>query len=110
MDVIHDLFFLLGKNKLISKISMYQFLGTLCKLTHLPDVQGQGQQPRVPGFDGTGTAKRSYPASEVTGGWEEFRGGWKKSTPRGGGSWEEPTMPEARSGGCTGGPRGAIPY
>ena len=71
MDVIHDLFFLLGKNKLISKISMYQFLGTLYKLTHLPDVQGQGQQPRVPGCDGTGTAERSYPASEVRGGQEK---------------------------------------
>ena len=33
----------------------------------LPHVQGQGQQPRVPGCDGTGTAERSYPSprSEV---------------------------------------------
>ena len=31
----------------------------------LPHVRGQGQWPRVPGFDGTGTAERSYPASEV---------------------------------------------
>ena len=36
----------------------------------LPHVQGQGQQPRVPGCDGAGTAKRSYPASEVRGGEE----------------------------------------
>ena len=31
----------------------------------LPQVRGQGQWPRVPGCDGTGTAKRSYSASEV---------------------------------------------
>ena len=31
----------------------------------LPHVRGQGQRPRVPDFDGTGTAERSYPASEV---------------------------------------------
>ena len=50
----------------------------------LPHVRGQGQQPRVPGCDGTGTpeksfpslksgavAGRSYPMSEVSGGWEE---------------------------------------
>ena len=29
------------------------------ELTH---VRGQGQQPRVPGCDGTGTAERSYPS------------------------------------------------
>ena len=28
----------------------------------LPHVQGQGQRPRVPGCDGTGTAKRNYPS------------------------------------------------
>ena len=37
----------------------------------LPQVQGQGQLPRVPGCDGTGTAKRSYPMSEVRGGSRE---------------------------------------
>ena len=36
-------------------------------LEELPHVRGQGQRPRVPGWDGTGTAKRSYPASEVRG-------------------------------------------
>ena len=33
----------------------------------LPHVRGQGQWPRVPGYDGAGTAERSYPASEVRG-------------------------------------------
>ena len=33
----------------------------------LPHVQGQGQQPRVPGCDGAGTAERSCPMSEVRG-------------------------------------------
>ena len=28
-------------------------------------VRGQGQWQRVPGCDGTGTAERSYPASEA---------------------------------------------
>ena len=34
------------------------------EVTH---IRGQGQQPRVPGCDGTGTAERSYPSprSEV---------------------------------------------
>ena len=36
-------------------------------LEELPHVQGQGQWPRVPGCDGTGTPERSYPASEVRG-------------------------------------------
>ena len=35
----------------------------------LPHVRGQGQLPRVPDCDGTGTAERSYPASEITGEW-----------------------------------------
>ena len=39
----------------------------------LPHVRGQGQRPRVPGCNGAGTAERSYPASEVSGGgWEEL--------------------------------------
>ena len=33
----------------------------------LPHVRGQGQWPRVPGCEGTGTAERSYPASKVGG-------------------------------------------
>ena len=33
----------------------------------LPHVQGQGQQPRVPGCDGAGTDERSYPTSKVRG-------------------------------------------
>ena len=37
----------------------------------LHHVQGQGQQPRVPGCDCSGTAERSYPASEVRGGGRE---------------------------------------
>ena len=31
----------------------------------LPHVQGQGQQPRVPGCDGLRTAERSYSMSEA---------------------------------------------
>ena len=37
----------------------------------LPHVRGQGQQPRVPGCDGPGTAERSYPVSEVRGDGQE---------------------------------------
>ena len=37
----------------------------------LPHVRGQGQRPRMTGCDGTGTAERSYPASEFRGGREE---------------------------------------
>ena len=37
----------------------------------LPHVQGQGQQPRVPGCDGAGMAEKSYPASEARGGGRE---------------------------------------
>ena len=37
----------------------------------LPHVRGQGQQPRVPGCDGTGMAERSYPVSEARGGGRE---------------------------------------
>ena len=54
----------------------------------LPHDQGQGQRPRVPDCDGVGTAKRSYPASEVRGGgWEELP---HTPTPEAGGDgWEE---------------------
>ena len=31
-------------------------------LEELPHVRGQGQWPRVPGYDGTGTAEKSYPS------------------------------------------------
>ena len=74
----------------------------------LPHIQGQGQRPRVPGCDGTGTAEKSYPMSEV-------RDGDREELPHA-------PMPEARaaagrsnpsprSGGHvgTGGPRGVIP-
>ena len=37
----------------------------------IPHVRGQGQWSRVPGCDSTGTAGRSYPASEVRGGGRE---------------------------------------
>ena len=87
----------------------------------IPHVRGQGQRPRVPGFDGAGTVERSYPASEVRGsGREELhcvqgqgRPGEATSHLRPGavtlrshpepeargGSWEEPPTPEARAGG-----------
>ena len=37
----------------------------------LPHVRGQGQQLRLPGCDGAGTAKRSYPAPEARGDGQE---------------------------------------
>ena len=63
----------------------------------LPHVGCTGWQPRVPGCDGAGAAKRSYPTPEVrSSGWEEqphARGqGWQ---PRG-------ATPRLRSGGCMG--------
>ena len=74
-------------------------------------VRGQGQRPRVPDCHGAGTAKRSYPVSEVRGAAErrypepEVKGGrWEelphapKPEARGGGR-EEQTTPEARDGG-----------
>ena len=100
----------------------------------LPHVRGQGQLPRVPDCDGTGTAERSYPASEITGEWlrgvtphprsgAATRGvtprprsgvaaGRSYPTPqaRGQGRWPGGPTPSPRSRGCagTGGPRGAI--
>ena len=86
----------------------------------LAHVRGQGQRPRVPGCNGAGTAERSYPASEVSGGgWEELpasevRGRSREELAAGrrhpesevrGGSWEEPPTPEARPGGAT---RGSV--
>ena len=64
----------------------------------LPNFRGQGQRLRVPGCDGTGMAKRSYPASEVRGGsWEELPHAPKPEA-KGGGGEEQPT-PKARGGG-----------
>ena len=40
-------------------------------IEELPHIRGQGQWPRVPGCDSTGTAKRSYPTPEVRGGGRE---------------------------------------
>ena len=34
-------------------------------------ARGQGQRPRVPGSDGAGMAKRSYPGSEASGSGQE---------------------------------------
>ena len=54
----------------------------------LPYIRGQGQWPRMPACDGTGTAERSYPASKVGGDWEELpcirgQGWWPRgATPR----------------------------
>ena len=36
-----------------------------------PHIRGQGQHPRKPGYNSTGTAKRSYPMSEVRDGSRE---------------------------------------
>ena len=85
----------------------------------LPHVRGQGQRPRVPGWNSAGTAEksypsprsgaavgRSYPTSEVRdGGWEEL------PHARGQGRRPGGPTPRPRSGGCAGagGPSGAIP-
>ena len=45
--------------------------GTKRGQDELPHVRGQGQQPRMPGGNGTRTAKRSYPTLEVRGGSRE---------------------------------------
>ena len=49
----------------------------------LPHVRGQGQRLGVPDCDGAGTAERSYPTSEVSGGSSasEVRGSDQKSYP-----------------------------
>ena len=53
----------------------------------LPHVRGQGQQLRVPGCDGTGTAEKSYPSprSGVVAGrsypMSEVRGGGREELP-----------------------------
>ena len=61
----------------------------------LPHVRGQGQQPRVPGCDGSGMAARSYPVSKVRGGDERS---YPASEVRGGGREELPHA-QARGGG-----------
>ena len=42
-----------------------------CGQEEVPHVQGQGQQLKVSGCDGAGTAERSYPTSEARGGSQE---------------------------------------
>ena len=89
----------------------------------LPHVRGQGQRLRVPDCDGTGTAERSYPASEVRGGGREelphapkpeAKGGGGEEQPQdsGQGQWPGGPTPRPGSPGCmgTGRPRGAIPH
>ena len=63
----------------------------------LPHVRGQGQQLRVPGCYGTGTAEKSYP-SPRSGVAAERR--YPANEVRGGGREELPhaTTPEARGG------------
>ena len=66
----------------------------------LPHVRGQGQQPRVPGCDGAGTAERSYPrsgeAAERSYPASEARDGGRKELPRVQG---QGVAPKARGGG-----------
>ena len=58
---------------------------TECSQEELPHIRGQGQQPRVPGCDGTGTAERSYPTTEVRGsGREELPRVWGQGRQLGG--------------------------
>ena len=78
----------------------------------LPHVRGQGQQPRAQDCDGAGTAKRSYPASEVREGGDERSypvskvrsSGWEelphapKPEARGSGQEELPHAPTPRPG------------
>ena len=72
----------------------------------LPHIRGQGQQPRVPGCDGAGTAERSYPASKVRGGSREelpgVRGQWRPGgatpRPRSVAAGRSHLSPEARDG------------
>ena len=70
----------------------------------LPHVRSQGQRPRVPGCEGTGTAGRSHPASKVTGGRERtplVRGqgvGWEELPSIRGQWWPGGDTPRLRSG------------
>ena len=79
----------------------------------LPHVRGQGQWPRVPGWDSTGTAsevkgvsRRSHPMPEAWGSSRE-----ELPHTRGQGRRPRGATPRPRSSGCvgTGGPREAIP-
>ena len=82
-----------------------------CGQEELPHVQSQGQRLTVPDCDGTETAERSYPASEVGGAAErrypasEVRGCSLEELPHApmpearGSGWEEQPTPEARGGG-----------
>ena len=45
--------------------------GALSTAESYPTSEVRGQQPRVPGCDGPGTAERSYPVSEVRGDGQE---------------------------------------
>ena len=86
----------------------------------LPRVRSQGQQPRVPGCDGAGTAGRSHSVSKVRGGSREElpsvrgqwlpegdtprpRSGWRPGgdspRPRSGAAGRSHPEPEARAGG-----------
>ena len=65
----------------------------------LPHVRGQGQRPRVPDCDGTGTAERSYRASEVRGGSREELPHTPRPRPggTGGRSYPKPLSPRRRA-------------
>ena len=85
----------------------------------LPHIRGQGQWPRVPGYDSAGKAESSYPSprSGVVAGWSyptsEVRGGCQEKLPcvrgqgwrprgatevRGQGPWLGGATPRPRSG------------
>ena len=64
----------------------------------LPHVRGQGQRPRVPDCDGTGTAERSYPESEVRGGSQEEIPHAPSLRP-GAAAWRSNPTPEDRGSG-----------
>ena len=70
----------------------------------LPHIWDQGQQPKVPGCEGTGTERR-YPTFEARdGGWEELPYTWSQ------GRWPGGSNPPPMSCSCmdAGGPRGTI--
>ena len=58
----------------------------------LPHVRGEGQRPRVPGCNGTGTAEKSYPSPR-----SGAAAGSSNPTPkaRGGGREDQPHVQEA---------------
>ena len=75
------------ENSAIAKAQAAATGALKCGLEEPPHVRGQGQWPRVSDCEGAGTAKKSYPASEVRGGDErsypesEVRGGDQRSYP-----------------------------